>query len=102
MNRITFLTFAVSLLAQPAALHAADVPKPAKPNIIVILTDDQGYADLSSQRQLSDIKTPNIDALAAQGVRMTAGYVTAPQCSPSRRSDQWTLSAEVRPRHDPR
>ena len=73
------------LLTPLAALYAADAPRPAgKPNIIVILTDDHGYADLSSQRQVSDIKTPNIDRLASRGVRMTAGYVTAPQCVPSR------------------
>ena len=56
----------------------------AKPNVIVIFTDDQGYADLSAQGQLDDIKTPHIDALAGSGVRCTAGYVTSPQCSPSR------------------
>lgn len=55
-----------------------------KPNVIVILTDDQGWADLGCQDQLSDIQTPNIDALAERGVRCTAGYVTSPQCSPSR------------------
>ncbi|MDP6718214.1 MAG: sulfatase-like hydrolase/transferase, partial [Pirellulaceae bacterium] len=55
-----------------------------KPNIIVIFTDDHGHADLSCQDVLPDIKTPNIDALAASGVRMTSGYVTAPQCVPSR------------------
>ncbi len=55
-----------------------------KPNIIVILTDDHGYADLSCQGVFDDIRTPNIDSLAAQGVRMTSGYVTAPQCVPSR------------------
>lgn len=55
-----------------------------KPNIIVIYTDDHGYADLSSQGIFTDVKTPHIDALAAGGVRMTDGYVTAPQCVPSR------------------
>lgn len=55
-----------------------------KPNIIVILADDQGYADLGAQGQVKDIRTPNLDTLAAGGVRCTAGYVTAPQCSPSR------------------
>ncbi|GLR70547.1 hypothetical protein GCM10007852_14550 [Agaribacter marinus] len=56
----------------------------SKPNIIVFFTDDQGYADLSIQQSLDDIKTPNIDKLANNGVRFTNGYVTAPQCSPSR------------------
>ncbi|GGZ16682.1 hypothetical protein GCM10007049_06320 [Echinicola pacifica] len=55
-----------------------------KPNIIVIYTDDQGYADLGVQGLVDDIKTPHIDQLAGRGVRMTSGYVTAPQCIPSR------------------
>lgn len=57
---------------------------PAKPNIIVIYTDDHGYPDLGCQGIMKDVKTPNIDALAAGGVRMTDGHVTAPQCGPSR------------------
>lgn len=56
----------------------------SKPNVIVIFTDDHGHADLACQNILSDLKTPNIDALAASGMRMTSGYVTAPQCVPSR------------------
>ena len=59
---------------------------PSKPNVIIIFTDDQGYADLGVQGQENDVKTPNIDQLAHNGVRFTQGYVTAPQCSPSRAS----------------
>jgi len=55
-----------------------------RPNIIVVFTDDQGYADLGVQGILGDVVTPNIDQLAADGIRMTSGYVTAPQCTPSR------------------
>ena len=55
-----------------------------RPNIIVVLTDDQGYADLGAQGVVDDIQTPHIDRLAQQGIRMTAGYATAPQCTPSR------------------
>ena len=55
-----------------------------KPNFIVIFTDDQGYADIGVNGQVTDTKTPNIDALAANGVRFTSGYITAPQCIPSR------------------
>ncbi len=55
-----------------------------KPNIVVIYTDDHGYADLSAQGVLDDIRTPNIDALAASGVLAGHGYSTAPQCIPSR------------------
>jgi arylsulfatase A-like enzyme len=73
----------VALLLVPlAALHAADAPT-KKPNILIILADDLGYADLSCQGS-PDVKTPQIDSLATHGVRCTAGYVTAPQCSPSR------------------
>lgn len=55
-----------------------------QPNVIVIYTDDHGYSDLSSQGVFTDVRTPNIDALASGGVRMTDGYCTAPQCVPSR------------------
>ncbi|MGB0292838.1 MAG: sulfatase-like hydrolase/transferase, partial [Luteolibacter sp.] len=55
-----------------------------KPNIIVIFTDDQGWADLGCQGSLKDIRTPHIDKMAADGVRCTSGYITAPQCIPSR------------------
>ncbi len=55
-----------------------------RPNIIVIFTDDLGYADIGVQGQVQDVRTPHLDRLADEGVRCTAGYITAPQCSPSR------------------
>lgn len=55
-----------------------------KPNVIVIFTDDLGFADVGIHNIRSDIKTPYIDSLAENGVTMTNGYVTAPQCTPSR------------------
>lgn len=55
-----------------------------QPNVIVIFTDDQGWSDLGCQDAVEDIQTPHIDALAERGVRCTAAYATAPQCSPSR------------------
>lgn len=58
--------------------------KTSAPNILIIYTDDQGYSDLGCMGIKTDLKTPNIDALAKGGVRMTQGYVTAPQCTPSR------------------
>jgi len=56
----------------------------SRPNVIVIFVDDLGYADVGAQDQLDDVRTPSLDRLAHEGVRCTAGYVTAPQCSPSR------------------
>ncbi len=67
----------------PLSLLAAAAPAP-KPNIIVIVADDLGYADVACMGQEHDVKTPHLDRLAAQGVRFTNGYVTAPQCCPSR------------------
>lgn len=61
-----------------------DAQNGERPNIIVIFTDDQGYGDLGIYNQLEDVKTPNIDAMAKNGITCTSGYITAPQCSPSR------------------
>jgi len=55
----------------------------AKPNIVVIVADDLGYADVGFSG-CADIPTPNIDSLARNGVRFSNGYVTHPYCSPSR------------------
>lgn len=65
-------------------LNHADAAGKSSPNFIVIFTDDQGWADLGCQGVRDDLKTPHLDALAESGVRCTAGYITAPQCSPSR------------------
>lgn len=54
-----------------------------QPNVIIILADDMGYGDLSVQGS-THVSTPNIDSIAAHGVRFTDGYVAAPVCSPSR------------------
>uniref|UniRef100_UPI00398339F2 sulfatase-like hydrolase/transferase n=1 Tax=Phenylobacterium sp. TaxID=1871053 RepID=UPI00398339F2 len=73
---------AAAVASLPAAVQAA--PEPARrPNIIVILADDLGYGDTSVYGS-KVIRTPNIDALAAAGVRFTSGYVTHPVCAPSR------------------
>lgn len=54
-----------------------------KPNILIIVGDDMGYADVGFHG-CKDIPTPNLDALAAAGVRFSNGYVTGPYCSPTR------------------
>lgn len=56
---------------------------PERPNLVFILADDLGYADLSCYGQ-SKFETPNIDNLAANGLRFTQAYAGAPVCSPSR------------------
>lgn len=54
-----------------------------RPNVLVILTDDQGYMDLGSYGA-TDLQTPHIDRLADTGVKFTQFYAAAPVCSPSR------------------
>lgn len=54
-----------------------------RPNVIVILTDDQGWADVGFNGA-TDIPTPNLDRLAREGVIFSNGYVSHPYCSPSR------------------
>ncbi|MHC4433342.1 MAG: sulfatase-like hydrolase/transferase, partial [Planctomycetota bacterium] len=55
------------------------------PNIVLIVSDDQGYNDLGCYGG-REIKTPNLDKLASEGVRLTSFYVTWPACTPSRGS----------------
>jgi arylsulfatase A-like enzyme len=62
---------------------SAKAAEPVRPNVIVIVADDQGYGDLGFQGG-RDIPTPHIDSLAANGVRCTNGYVSGPYCSPTR------------------
>ncbi|MGB5820662.1 MAG: arylsulfatase [Saonia sp.] len=54
------------------------------PNIVIILADDLGYGDLGSYNQKSLIPTPNLDRLAAEGIRLTDAYCPVSVCSPSR------------------
>jgi arylsulfatase A-like enzyme len=61
--------------------HAAD--KARRQNVIVLLVDDLGYADLGFQG-CKDIPTPHLDALAKGGIRCTNGYFSGPYCSPTR------------------
>ncbi|MGV3485975.1 MAG: sulfatase-like hydrolase/transferase [Planctomycetaceae bacterium] len=75
MKSSSFLLFAFVLCCSP--LQAA------KPNILFIVGDDLGYADVGFHG-CKDIPTPNLDALAAAGVRFSNGYVSGPYCSPTR------------------
>lgn len=76
-----------SILSRPflAAIALLFVATAAwgKPNILVIVGDDMGYADIGVHG-CKDIPTPHIDSLAASGVRCTSGYVSGPYCSPTR------------------
>jgi arylsulfatase A-like enzyme len=75
------------LLLQAATARApsrpAAPPADPRPNVIVIVADDLGYADLGVQGA-PDVQTPHIDRIFREGVRFTDGYMSASLCSPSR------------------
>jgi len=64
-------------------LHAVNAQKTNNPNIIYILADDLGFGEIGAYGQ-QKIKTPNLDRLAADGMRFTRHYSSAPVCAPSR------------------
>ena len=74
-----FAAFGLALTAAFTSAAATHLP----PNLIVILTDDQGYADVGFNG-CKDIPTPNLDSIARNGVQFTSGYVSFSVCSPSR------------------
>ena len=82
------LTLLTTLLLAPlTALHAADAPNTsARPNVLFILADDLGWGDLRCYGN-PHIDTPVLDALAKDGVRLTAHYSPSPLCSPARAKD---------------
>ena len=75
MKRIVFVFL---LLLSQGAIQAQ-----RQPNIVLLFADDAGYADFGFQGS-EEIKTPNLDKLAAEGIRFTQGYVTDATCGPSR------------------
>ncbi|NOT59064.1 MAG: sulfatase-like hydrolase/transferase [Acidobacteria bacterium] len=77
--RTTILFLLALLLLTPTST----AQRQTKPNILLIVADDLGYADIGANG-CQDVPTPNIDSLAKDGVRFTNGYVSGPYCSPTR------------------
>jgi len=76
--------FSVLLFTLGFLLRSAHADRVSQmPNLIILLADDLGYGELGCQGN-KQIPTPHIDGIAKKGVRFTQGYVTAPNCSPSR------------------
>jgi arylsulfatase A-like enzyme len=80
--QMTSLALLALMTALPMTAGAQPSSRP-KPNILLIVADDLGYADLGVQGS-RDVPTPHIDSLAKNGVRFTSGYVSGPYCSPTR------------------
>jgi len=68
-------------LAAPLA-HAAAPAR--RPNVVFIVSDDQGYGDISCYEHPKEVRTPNMDRIAQRGVRFEQGYANAYVCAPSR------------------
>lgn len=84
MRPLSFLrAVVIFLLAVSAAFSADTAADKRKPNFVIILADDLGYGDLGCYGHPS-IRTPNLDRMAAEGVRFTDFYVAAEVCTPSR------------------
>lgn len=73
----------LTTIASFCMLAAAATAAEPKPNILVIVSDDHGYADVGFQG-CKDIPTPQLDQLAREGLHCTSGYVSHPFCSPTR------------------
>jgi sorbitol-specific phosphotransferase system component IIBC len=71
------------VLTIACVVHRARRGQEHRPNVVLIVSDDLGYADIGVYGS-RDIPTPNIDRIAREGVRFTDAYVSGPYCSPSR------------------
>jgi len=88
MKRRDFLkamSFGALAAAIPGAPGARNTPAKAKPNVILCMTDDQGWGDTGYNGR-KELKTPALDAMAAEGIRFDRWYSGAPVCSPTRGS----------------
>ncbi len=90
MKNIKFVSQTLSLLTFTGMMSGcgikhqrSETAEGKKPNVIILFSDDAGFADFSMNGS-KQIKTPNIDAIAKNGVTFTNGYVSGPVCSPSR------------------
>jgi arylsulfatase A-like enzyme len=83
ISRRKFVAASLVAATSAAKVFGREQSKNAKPNILFILADDMGWGDLSCYGR-PDYKTPNLDRLAAEGIRFTNAYSAAPVCTPTR------------------
>ncbi len=79
---VLLLLAVVSLAVSPSAVYAQQ-GGPQRPNVVLIMSDDAGYGDFGSYGA-RDVKTPNIDSIARDGVRLTDFYANGATCTPTR------------------
>lgn len=83
LSRLLLVFFAIAMGATDA--HANEGKPTKRPNILIVLSDDHSAAHVGCYGN-TDIRTPNLDRFASQGMRFNRAYVTTPQCVPSRAS----------------
>ncbi|MEM7375308.1 MAG: sulfatase-like hydrolase/transferase [Bacteroidota bacterium] len=83
LTSLLFLTLCWMLLV---SCQQKQEKSPLPPNIVLIVADDHGTADMSFLNRLSDVQTPHLDALARKSVYFSQAYASSPICSPSRMS----------------
>lgn len=83
MFRLAYRSLKLLALGAAVALPAANSLAADQPNIIIIVGDDMGYADVGFNGS-KEIPTPHLDSLASSGTKFTNGYVSGPYCSPTR------------------
>lgn len=105
--RLNVWTLGFAVLSALLLSRCGVQEKDEQPNILLIITDDQGYADYSAYGGADDVSTPNMDRIAEAGVRFTNGYASAPVCNASRQAiitgayqerwDTWYYGGKVFP-----
>lgn len=85
IKKVAFILGFTSIIFSGSCNHPNETKKViSKPNIVIILSDDQGNADAGYQRNPSTVSTPSIDKLASDGVVFTDGYASGYVCAPTR------------------
>jgi arylsulfatase A len=82
--RVLFIAYAVTTCFWSCSEKKSEDELKKRPNVLIILADDLGYGDLSSFNPLSKISTPNIDAIAENGMKFTNAHAAGTWCVPSR------------------
>src|SRR5688572_14063045 len=82
LSKLLTIAFCIASIFSDVAAQA-NTRASGKPNVVLVLMDDLGYGDLGSYGA-KDARTPNLDRLAREGVRLTDAYANAPSCSPTR------------------
>ncbi|HEX2455261.1 MAG TPA: sulfatase-like hydrolase/transferase [Vicinamibacterales bacterium] len=90
---VTALVIAINAAAANLVAHQSPQRVASNPNVVLIIMDDMGYGDIGSYG-VSDARTPNLDRLAREGVRLTESYANGANChTDTCHSDQRSLSA---------